>query len=195
MAQHVWRPLQSPAVPPNIAGMLDDVHAKEVSEKVRRGLTQTPPFWLLVAALRAYVAQEHTLPLSGALPDMKATSETYVALQHLYVAKARRDFDAFLSCLDDVLDKAHLSRDAAGLGDDQVRTFVKHAAHLRLVRGRRLAQQRTDPDVGAMGTLPNSRSDGVCRPRESGHGAVPNRVLCGGRVLRRARAVPHRVGG
>ncbi|WFD46146.1 hypothetical protein GLX27_000775 [Malassezia furfur] len=143
LAQHVWRPLQSPAVPPNIAGMLDDVHAKEVSEK-------TPPFWLLVAALRAYVAQEHTLPLSGALPDMKATSETYVALQHLYVAKARRDFDAFLSCLDDVLDKAHLSRDAAGLGDDQVRTFVKHAAHLRLVRGRRLAQQRTDPDVGAM---------------------------------------------
>lgn len=195
LAQHVWRPLQSPAVPPNIAGMLDDVHAKEVSEKVRRDLTQTPPFWLLVAALRAYVAQEHTLPLSGALPDMKATSETYVALQHLYVAKARRDFDAFLSCLDDVLDKAHLSRDAAGLGDDQVRTFVKHAAHLRLVRGRRLAQQRTDPDVGAMGTLPNSRSDGVCRPRESGHGAVPNRVLCGGRVLRRARAVPHRVGG
>ncbi|WFD02541.1 hypothetical protein MOBT1_001225 [Malassezia obtusa] len=151
LAQHVWRPLQSPAVPPNVAGVLDDVQAREVSSKVRRrALTQTPPFWLLVAALRAFVAEEHVLPLSGALPDMKATSETYVALQRVYVDKARRDLATFEACLDAVLARAGVARPDAGLDEAQVRTFVKHAAHLRLVRGRRLVHQRTDPDVGAM---------------------------------------------
>lgn len=191
LAQHVWRPLQSPAVPPNVAGVLDDVQAREVSSKVRRrALTQTPPFWLLVAALRAFVAEEHVLPLSGALPDMKATSETYVALQRVYVDKARRDLATFEACLDAVLARAGVARPDAGLDEAQVRTFVKHAAHLRLVRGRRLVHQRTDPDVGAMGTSPRSRSARVRRPGEPRHRAVPRRVPRRGRVLRRARALP-----
>lgn len=183
LAQHVWRPLQSPAVPPNVAGVLGDVQARDISAK-------TPLFWLLVAALRKFVDEAQCLPLSGALPDMKATSATYVALQHIYVAKARRDLDTFQRHLDGVLRQAGVDRSEIGLDDDQVRTFVKHAAHLRLVRGRRLEQQRADPDVGAMGMFFRSRSAGLCGPRESRHGAVPRRVLWRRHVLYKARPLP-----
>ena len=123
---------------------------------------------------------------------MKATSATYVALQHIYVAKARRDLDTFQRHLDGVLRQAGVDRSEVGLDEDQVRTFVKHAAHLRLVRGRRLEQQRADPDVGAMGTFFLSRSAGLCGPREPGHGAVPGRVLWRRHVLCQARPLPRR---
>ncbi|PKI82971.1 hypothetical protein MVES1_002962 [Malassezia vespertilionis] len=142
LAQHVWRPLQSPAIPPSVEGILNDIQSLNVNQK-------SSIFWLLVAALRAFVAEEHVLPLPGALPDMKATSNTYVALQQVYVTKARQDLDKFTAHLDRILDRLMLSRDALGLDASQTRTFVKHAAHLKLVRGRCLSQQRTDPDVGA----------------------------------------------
>lgn len=143
LAPHVWRPLQTPAVPPDVVALLDDTQCRSVT-------AHSSPFWLLVAALRAFVNEAHVLPLTGALPDMKATSHGYVALQNVYVAKARSDLARFHELLEHILAAAGTTREAAALDDDTVRTFVRHAAHLKLVRGRRLGQQRTDPTVGAM---------------------------------------------
>ena len=142
LAQHVWRPLQSPAVPAHVTALFDDAQCRHSSNG----------FWLLVATLRAFVQQCGTLPLTGAVPDMKAMSLEYAALQRIYVDQARRDLDMFEHILDGVVTKAGTSREAAGLEVDTVRTFVKHAAFLQLVRGRRLRLQRTEPNVGALAT-------------------------------------------
>ncbi|WFD29787.1 hypothetical protein MSPP1_000800 [Malassezia sp. CBS 17886] len=140
---HVWRPLQSPAVPSDVAALMDDV-------KSAAPCGDTGAFWLLVGALGAFVREHGVLPLGGALPDMKTTSQTYVALQQVYAEKARSDRARFEAILDGVLADAGVVRGDVGIDEDALRSFIRHAAHLKLVRGRRLAQQRVDPDVGAM---------------------------------------------
>lgn len=141
---HVWRPLQSPAVPAHVTALLDDSQCRKVSTGT------SSPFWLLVAALRAFVQRQGVLPLSGSMPDMKATSIDYVALRHVYMTQASADLALFRQLLADVLDKAGMSLEAAGLDDETIKTFVKHAPYLHLVRGRRLRLQRVEPNVGAL---------------------------------------------
>ena len=84
------------------------------------------------------------------MPDMKATSIDYVALRHVYMTQASADLALFRRLLADVLDKAGISLEAAGLDDETIKTFVKHAPYLHLVRGRRLRLQRVEPNVGAL---------------------------------------------
>ncbi|KAL4401418.1 NEDD8 activating enzyme [Malassezia pachydermatis] len=143
LAQHVWRPIQSSAVPADVTALMDDWRCRQLSPT-------TSPFWLLVAALQAFVAQEGVLPLPGTLPDMKATSSDYVSLQAVYATKAREDVALFESLLDHVLTRAQTTREEAGLDAHTVKTFVKHAAVLQLIRGRRLRLQRTEPNIGAL---------------------------------------------
>lgn len=142
LAQHVWRPLQSPPVPAHVTALLDDTQCRSLSAR-------TPAFWLLVATLRVFVEKEGVLPLTGALPDMKSLSLEYAALQRVYVSRARRDFAVFDEMLDRILEQVGTTRDQKDLDGETVRTFVKHAAFLQLIRGRRLTLQRTDPNVVA----------------------------------------------
>ena len=51
----------------------------------------SPPFWLLLRAVKEFVLAENLLPLTGSLPDMKATSKGYLTLQSLYRTKAKED--------------------------------------------------------------------------------------------------------
>lgn len=105
--------------------------------------SQTPTFWLLLHAVRAFVSHptnpSRLLPLSGALPDMKASSSGYVELQTLYKHKAREDLALVRDLLGETLDRVGLDR--ASVGDDEVETFVKHAAWLKVVRGRSLRME------------------------------------------------------
>lgn len=142
LAQHVWRPLQAPPVPAAVSALFNDAACRQLTPT-------TSPFWLMVAALRAFVEDRGVLPLSGALPDMKATSAHYVKLQAVYRDQARADLARFEQLLDAAAAQAHVSRSDVA-DDDTVRSFVKHAAFLQLVRGRPLHLQRTEPNVGAL---------------------------------------------
>ncbi|WFD25126.1 hypothetical protein MNAN1_000089 [Malassezia nana] len=143
LAQHVWRPLQSPPVPAGVTALFDDAQCRHLT-------ASSPPFWLLVAALHRFVQGHGTLPLASSLPDMKATSQDYIALQHVYAKQTRADLDAFVLELDAVLADVGTSREALALTDDAVRVFVKHAAFLQLVRGRSLTHQWHSPNTGAL---------------------------------------------
>ena len=48
-------------------------------------------FWVLVAALKEFLASEGATPLEGSLPDMLSTTDSYVELQRVYREKAIRD--------------------------------------------------------------------------------------------------------
>jgi len=50
---------------------------------------QTSSFWLCAAGLKAFYESNGRLPVSGVLPDMVSTTEFYLQLQNLYIAKAK----------------------------------------------------------------------------------------------------------
>ncbi|KPV72506.1 uncharacterized protein RHOBADRAFT_55611 [Rhodotorula graminis WP1] len=125
-----------PGIPSEIEALFSDPACENIT-------ASTPVFWLLLHAVRAFVSHpsnpSRLLPLSGALPDMKASSSGYVALQTLYKHKAREDLALVRALVADTLERVGLDRDS--VGSDEIETFVKHAAWLKVVRGRSLRME------------------------------------------------------
>lgn len=119
-------------VPAELRLLLDD---PAVSAAAASPCAATPDFWLLAAALKAFIAAEGSLLLDGMLPDMTSTTDTYVHLQRLYAARAAADVDALEAHLAPLLQAA--GRPA--LPRELVRSFAKNAAHLHVLRTPRLA--------------------------------------------------------
>ncbi|GAA5825049.1 hypothetical protein JCM3770_004513 [Rhodotorula araucariae] len=141
-------------IPREIQALFDDPACEDIT-------TATPTFWLLLRAVRSFVSHpsnpSRLLPLSGALPDMKASSAGYVALQTLYKAQARADLALVRQLLGETLDAVGLPRGA--VGDDEVETFVKHSAWLKVVRGRSLRMEQDECALrGQVGTLLSAAS-------------------------------------
>lgn len=120
---------------------------------MHRVYEQSSNFWLLVNALRSFVRADASspipggdglLPLPGSLPDLKALSTTYVDLSNLYRRKAKADLDLLRLHLAQTLRTAGVSVDA--ISDEEVERFAKLAGYVRLVRGRKLSDQRRKPN-------------------------------------------------
>lgn len=81
------------------------------------------------------------LPLPGSVPDMKARSADYIALQNVYKSKARADILEITASVRE-LEKS-LARKTSIEGSE-IEAFCKNAAHIKLVRGKPLAVYRPD---------------------------------------------------
>ncbi|KAK4699471.1 hypothetical protein P7C70_g6789, partial [Phenoliferia sp. Uapishka_3] len=105
--------------------------------------SQSTNFWLLLHSLRTFVHHpsnpSHLLPLSGALPDMKADTTRYVGLQTIYRAKAKEDLALVKEILGEVLKGLGVREER--VGREEVEAFVKHSAFLLVVRGRSLREE------------------------------------------------------
>ncbi|KAJ2389695.1 hypothetical protein H4S02_002233 [Coemansia sp. RSA 2611] len=115
-------------VPSEVSQILADPAANAAT-------AQTSSFWLLANALRRYLGSEYAegkLPHSGAIPDMKADTQSYIKLQRIYKQKAEQDKAELVRCLCDVLQEAGLP--AEHVSSDEVDMFCKNAGRLRLVR-------------------------------------------------------------
>lgn len=151
LGQHVWRPLGTPAVPGNVQQVLELVPQRPVDARfIQRYGRRTARFWALAAALARFVASAGGLPLPGSVPDMKAESKQYVALQLVYRTKAGHDADALGKLLDDVLAEAHLTRQDVAVDDDAVRTFARHARFLQVIPERPWHDRIAAPHVDAI---------------------------------------------
>jgi len=106
-------------------------------------LVQSSNFWLLLHSVRSFVSHPDNpsglLPLSGTLPDMKAETTGYVDLQNLFKTQAKKDIVLVTTLLSELLDKVGRPRES--ITQDEVDTFVKHTAFLKVVRGRSLRQE------------------------------------------------------
>ncbi|KAJ2775882.1 hypothetical protein IWQ57_000039 [Coemansia nantahalensis] len=115
---------------------------------VRRTM-RASAFWLLAAALRRYMASEHAagmLPHSGTIPDMKADTASFVALQRIYKQKADQDKAELVGQLHAVLHDAGLP--ANHVPAAQIDTFCKNAGRLRLLRTTPLHADPSAPPAG-----------------------------------------------
>ena len=88
----------------------------------------SPNFWLIANAIKAFHDQHSVLPLPGAVPDMKATSEGYIKLQNIYKAKARKDVAEVAASVRE-LEKS-LSKPSS-VERSEIEAFCKNASHVR----------------------------------------------------------------
>ncbi|GAC99113.1 neddylation-related protein [Pseudozyma hubeiensis SY62] len=143
LGKHLWRPLASKGaggggVPDEVEAMFEDAACSNVTPA-------STNFWILVRALREFVATSPTksLPLSGSIPDMKATSSGYIKLQNTYRSKSLQDLAQFKQLVAETCRAAGVQ---GTIADDEIEAFVKHAGYLKLIRGRSERQRSQAPN-------------------------------------------------
>lgn len=123
--------LLNPAVPSS------DVRSILTAPEASNLTANSPPFWYIANAIQQFYAKHNELPLPGAVPDMKANSETYIQLQNIYKAKARQDCAEVIETVRKLEQQAGRSS-ALTIDEKEIENFCKGAAHISLVRGRPL---------------------------------------------------------
>ena len=89
-------------------------------------------FWIIAHAVNEFYVKNGVLPLSGSLPDMKAKSHDYVALQNIYRAKAQADVATVTSHVLKI--EQELGREQM-IPKDEISAFCKNAGSVKLLRG------------------------------------------------------------
>uniref|UniRef100_A0A8C3QHM2 NEDD8-activating enzyme E1 regulatory subunit n=1 Tax=Cyanoderma ruficeps TaxID=181631 RepID=A0A8C3QHM2_9PASS len=104
---------------------------------------QSSSFWILVRALKEYVAKEGqgSLPVRGTIPDMMADSSKFIKLQNVYREKAKKDIAAVGSHAAKLLQS--LGKAPESISERELKLFCSNAAFLRLVRCRSLAEEHS----------------------------------------------------
>ncbi|XP_060586196.1 NEDD8-activating enzyme E1 regulatory subunit-like isoform X2 [Ruditapes philippinarum] len=120
--------------------------------------SESSNFWILVRAIKEFADSEGNgaLPLRGTIPDMTADSERYIQLQNVYHEQADLDISIVTQRVHDLLQD--IGRDepldplseawknllAGGISEQEIKTFCKNAAFIRVVRCRSLEQEYCD---------------------------------------------------
>ncbi|KAI3457348.1 hypothetical protein Pfo_014011 [Paulownia fortunei] len=102
-------------------------------------------FWVLVAALKEFIAIEGggEAPLEGAIPDMTSSTELYVNLQKIYQAKAEADFLVMEKHVRKILKK--IGRDPDSISKATVKSFCKNARKVKVCRYRMIEDEYNSP--------------------------------------------------
>ncbi|KAL5573331.1 hypothetical protein UlMin_022928 [Ulmus minor] len=107
-------------------------------------------FWILVAALKEFLANEGggEAPLEGSIPDMTSSTEHYVNLQNIYLAKAEADFLAIEQWVRNILKK--IGTDPNSISKATIKSFCKNARKLRVCRYRPVEEEYNSPTVSEL---------------------------------------------
>lgn len=99
-------------------------------------------FWVLAAGVRLFVEKNGRLPLRGSVPDMTADTESYVALQKIYSAKAESDAKAILELVQAIVERYGVD---VMVDEACVRSFCKNAHGIGVYRTRSIAEEVERP--------------------------------------------------
>lgn len=129
--------------------------SKDISLATRR---QQLSFWLMAAAVGAFVEAEGQglLPLGGTIPDMTAHTDTYVALQGIYLAQAQHDLNAVQAHLQQIVAIESLPADL--VTTPALKRFCKNAHNLTVASYRTLAEEGA-PETAKLGALSAALDD------------------------------------
>ncbi|XP_048490168.1 NEDD8-activating enzyme E1 regulatory subunit AXR1 isoform X1 [Beta vulgaris subsp. vulgaris] len=112
--------------------------------------SNSPDFWVMVAALKEFVAHEGAgeVPLEGSIPDMTSSTEHYVNLQKVYQAKAEADFLAMEKHVQSLLKK--IGRDPKVISKTTIKGFCKNARKLSVCRYRMIEEEFSSPNLSEL---------------------------------------------
>eukprot|EP00906_Rhabdomonas_costata_P003315 RCo005067 len=102
----------------------------------------TDPFWFCVAALRKFREDHHHLPLTGALADMTATTEWFVALKAAYAEQAQKDLAEIAATISSLV-RAHGGAHPPEIPAEYIAAVVRNVWALRFLRCRPLGEECT----------------------------------------------------
>ncbi|NP_001288878.1 NEDD8-activating enzyme E1 regulatory subunit [Brassica rapa] len=104
-------------------------------------------FWVMVAALKEFVLNEGDgeAPLEGSIPDMTSSTEHYINLQKIYLAKAEADFLVMEERVKSILKK--IGRDPSSISKPTIKSFCKNARKLKVCRYRMVEDEFSNPSV------------------------------------------------
>ncbi|KAG0198991.1 NEDD8-activating enzyme E1 regulatory subunit [Mortierella sp. GBA30] len=132
----VLRSCQPTVVPSAIKELFADLKCENLS-------SESGNFWILTRAVRDFVndvqKSDGLLPLSGTIPDMKAQTESYVTLQSIYKAKAKKDVQEVSKNVDQLLESLGLASGSISL--QEIESFCKYSAFLKVIRYRSLTEE------------------------------------------------------
>ncbi|KAL2456852.1 NEDD8-activating enzyme E1 regulatory subunit [Forsythia ovata] len=102
-------------------------------------------FWVMVAALKEFIANEGggEVPLEGSIPDMTSSTELYVTLQKIYQAKAETDFLAMEQRVKKILKR--IGRDPDSISKANIKSFCKNARKVKVCRYRLIEDEFNSP--------------------------------------------------
>ncbi|KAF9998797.1 NEDD8-activating enzyme E1 regulatory subunit [Modicella reniformis] len=136
----VLRSCQRTAVPNTIKELFNDPKCENLT-------AESGNFWILMRGVRNFV-NDHSksggvLPLSGTIPDMKALTDSYVTLQSIYKAKAKRDVQEVSKIVESLLESLGLA--AGSISLQEIESFCKYSAFLKVIRYRSLEEEYQQP--------------------------------------------------
>ncbi|XP_031278694.1 NEDD8-activating enzyme E1 regulatory subunit AXR1-like [Pistacia vera] len=107
-------------------------------------------FWVMVAALKEFIANEGDgeAPLEGSIPDMTSSTEHYVNLQKIYQAKAEADFIAIELRVRNIQKK--LGREPGSIPKAMIKSFCKNARKLKVCRYRLIEDEFNSPSISEL---------------------------------------------
>ncbi|OOQ88554.1 putative ubiquitin-like activating enzyme (UlaA) [Penicillium brasilianum] len=114
-------------------------------EQCKQLTPQSTDFWVIASAISTFYNTHGVLPLPGSLPDMKAQSADYIALQDIYKSKARRDVEEVTATIRQL--ESQLGRSTMQILEREIEVFCKNAAHIKVVHGRAVPQISSDSDL------------------------------------------------
>ncbi|XP_019193637.1 PREDICTED: NEDD8-activating enzyme E1 regulatory subunit AXR1-like isoform X1 [Ipomoea nil] len=141
-------------------------------------------FWIMVAALKEFIANEGNgeVPLEGSIPDMTSSTELYVNLQNVYQAKAEADFLAMEQRVRDILKR--IGRDPGSISKANIKSFCKNARKLAVCRYRSIEEEFNSP---AQPELQKYLTDEEYRNlQEANPKVLPENIAVGFYILLRA---------
>ncbi|XP_062153172.1 NEDD8-activating enzyme E1 regulatory subunit AXR1-like [Alnus glutinosa] len=102
-------------------------------------------FWVMVAALKEFIANEGggEAPLEGSIPDMTSSTELYVNLQNIYQAKAEADILVVEQRVRNILKK--IGKDPNGISKTSLKGFCRNARKLKVCRYRSIKDEFNSP--------------------------------------------------
>ncbi|XP_027557760.1 NEDD8-activating enzyme E1 regulatory subunit [Neopelma chrysocephalum] len=126
--------LNTTEVPRGIQELFNDDCCVKLTE-------QSPSFWILVRALKEFVANEGqgSLPVRGTIPDMIADSSKFIKLQNVYREKAKKDIAAVGAHAAKLLQS--LGKAPESISERELKLLCSNTAFLRVVRCRSLAEE------------------------------------------------------
>lgn len=166
-----FRVFKAPTLSPTLLRILDDPAADVIHTSSQN------PFWILVAALKHFlkhVGDGSELPVTGSIPDMKASTTQYTSLQRIYRAQAARDFSEMRVRVDDILESLHLPRDH--IHDETLKTFIKHASSIEVRRGRPIKDYKCESTPAKQTSLIYVQPH-AARPRQTNSRVLPGTTI------------------
>lgn len=180
-AYRIWTPTSLPStLTSGIFPHLDSTLAPPVL---------SPSIHGLLTALKRFTDREpHVLPVSPALPDMKASTESYIHLQRMYKDQSNAD-KAILKSL--------IPAEAGDIPDNLIDTFIKNAHGVQVVIGEQWGAFDKDSSrlVGALSMSPKDVGVHLALKavreelEESGVGEDPNAKVTKESITARVRAI------